>query len=193
MDLEKKGKQSYQADLRVRFLAFGNGALQALHDRSYGFFRRQIILETKERDPNRRDDPFLAEKLCQEKEGIFLWAIEGLRRLVENDFHFTISQRAQSNMDNAVNEGNNILEFMESKGYFHFKADATVSSRDLYATYQQWCEDNATHALSQKSLTGFLRQSEHKYNLEYTNKVNIGAGRLARGFWGIELIQRSWP
>ena len=54
MDLEKKGKQSYQADLRVRFLAFGNGALQALHDRSYGFFRRQIILETKERDPNRR-------------------------------------------------------------------------------------------------------------------------------------------
>ena len=193
MDLEKKGKQSYQADLRVRFLAFGNGALQALHDRSYGFFRRQIILETKERDPNRRDDPFLAEKLCREKEGIFLWAIEGLRRLVENDFHFTISQRAQSNMDNAVNEGNNILEFMESEGYFRFKADATVSSRDLYATYQQWCEDNATHALSQKSLTGFLRQSEHKYNLEYTNKVNIGAGRFARGFWGIELIQWPWP
>ena len=193
MDLEKKGKQSYQGDLRVRFLAFGNGALQALHDRSYGFFRRQLILEAKERDPNRRDDPFIAEKLCKEKEGIFLWAIEGLRRLVENDFHFTISQRAQSNMENAVNEGNNILEFMNSEGYFHFKADATVSSRDLYATYQQWCEDNATHALSQKALTSFLRQSEHKYNLEYTNKVNIGGGRLARGFWGIELIPRPWP
>lgn len=193
MDLEKKGKQSYQGDLRVRFLAFGNGALQALHDRSYGFFRRQLILEAKERDPNRRDDPFIAEKLCKEKEGIFLWAIEGLRRLVENDFHFTISQRAQSNMENAVNEGNNILEFMNSEGYFHFKADATVSSRDLYATYQQWCEDNATHALSQKALTSFLRQSEHKYNLEYTNKVSIGGRRLARGFWGMELIPRPWP
>ena len=45
-----------------------------------------------------------------------------------------------------MNEGNNILEFMKSEGYFRFKADATVSSRDLYATYQQWCEDNATHA-----------------------------------------------
>ena len=96
-------------------------------------------------------------------------------------------------MENAVNEGNNILEFMNSEGYFRFKADATVSSRDLYATYQQWCEDNATHALSQKALTSFLRQSEHKYNLEYTNKVNIGGGRLARGFWGIELIPRPWP
>lgn len=79
MDLEKKGKQSYQGDLRVRFLAFGNSALQALHDRSYGFFRRQLILEAKERDPNRRDDPFIAEKLCKEKEGIFLWAISEIR------------------------------------------------------------------------------------------------------------------
>ncbi len=90
MDLEKKGQQSYQADIHVRFLAFGNGTLQALHDRSYGFFRRQIILEARERDPNREDDPFLAEKLCAEAEGIFLWAFEGLRRLIQNNYRFTM-------------------------------------------------------------------------------------------------------
>ena len=60
MDLEKKGKQSYQGDLYVRFMVFGNEALQALYDRSAGFFRRQIILTTKERDPGRIDDPYLA-------------------------------------------------------------------------------------------------------------------------------------
>ena len=32
MDLEKKGKQSYQGDLYVRFMVFGNEALQALYD-----------------------------------------------------------------------------------------------------------------------------------------------------------------
>lgn len=193
MDLEKKGIQSYQGDLQVRFLAFGNGTLQALHDRSYGFFRRQIILEVKERDPNRWDDPFIAEKLCEEKEGILLWALEGLRRLIQNDYHFTISTRAQESMDNAVSDGNNLLDFMKSEGYFRFKADSTVSSRDLYEVYRQWCEDNAMNPLSQKSFTGFLKQNESRYNLEYTNKVNIGGGRLARGFWGIELIQRPWP
>ena len=31
MDLERKGEQSYQGLLTVRFLAFGNGALRALH------------------------------------------------------------------------------------------------------------------------------------------------------------------
>ena len=96
-------------------------------------------------------------------------------------------------MEAAVVDGNNLLEFMNSEGYFRFKADSTVSSRDLYDVYRQWCEDNALNPLSQKSLTGFLRQNESKYNLEYTNKVNIGGGRLARGFWGIELIPRPWP
>lgn len=47
MDLERKGQQSYQADMRVRFLALGNGRMQALHDRSYGFFRRQILLRQR--------------------------------------------------------------------------------------------------------------------------------------------------
>ena len=44
MDVERKGIQSYQSLLYVRFLCFGNGALTALHDRSDGFFRRQIVI-----------------------------------------------------------------------------------------------------------------------------------------------------
>ena len=190
LDLEKKGIQSYQADMRVRFLAFGNGTLQALHDRSFGFFRRQIILEAKERDPARKDNPYLAEKLCEEKEGIFLWALEGLRRLIRNDFQFTISDRAGANMEAAVADGNNIVEFMKSEGYFRLKADSEVSSKAIYDVYQQWCEDNALNPLAQKSLTAYLKQNEKAYNLEYTNKVHIGGGRYARGFLGIELLQR---
>ena len=192
MDLEKKGQQSYQGDLRVRFLAFGNGTLQALHDRSFGFFRRQIILEARERNPCRKDDPYLAERLCVEREGIFLWALAGLQRLIRNGFQFTLSDRASANMDAAVADGNNIVEFMKSEGYFQLKADSEVSSKDFYDVYWQWCEDNALNPLAQKTLTNYLKQNESLYNLEYTNKVHIGGGRYARGFLGIELLQRPF-
>ncbi len=43
MDLERKGKQSYQGWMFARLLAFSNGDLQALFDRSDGFYRRQLI------------------------------------------------------------------------------------------------------------------------------------------------------
>lgn len=190
MDLEKKGQQSYQADMRVRFLALGNGRMQALHDRSYGFFRRQILLEAKEQSPDRRDDPYLAQRLCAEKEGIFLWAFAGLQRLVANDFHFTLSQQAKENMEAAIAEGNNLVEFMKSEGYFRFQADSEVSSRDFYTVYLQWCMDNALSPLAQKTVINYLKQNSRQYNLEYTNKISIGDGRFARGFWGIQLLQK---
>ena len=81
MDLERKGRQSYQGWMFARLLAFSNGDLQALFDRSDGFYRRQLVLTTRERPAGRVDDPDLAEKMEAEVEGIFLWAFEGLRRL----------------------------------------------------------------------------------------------------------------
>ena len=192
MDLERKRQQSYQGDLYVRFIGLGNGVLQALHDRSVGFFRRQIILTTKEKDPNRKDDPYIAEKMTAEAEGIFLWALEGLHRLIANDFRFTLSQAALDNLNDAVSDGNNIIDFLASEGYIRFRADYEASSKNLYAVYKQWCDDNALNSLSQKSFGSFLKQNESRYNLEYTNKVNIGGGRFARGFVGIELLQRPF-
>ena len=88
LDLERKGVQSYQRDIYARFLCFGNGALTSLYDHSDGFFRRQLILTTKDKPADRTDDPFLVEKMCAELEGILLWCLEGLHRLVQNDFRF---------------------------------------------------------------------------------------------------------
>ena len=53
MDVERKGIQSYQSDIYARFLCFGNGALTALYDHSDGFWRRQLVLTTKDCQPGR--------------------------------------------------------------------------------------------------------------------------------------------
>ena len=190
MDLERKGQQSYQGDLYVRFLGFGNGSLKALYDRSEGFFRRQIILTTKPKDDKRLDDPFIAEKMCAEAEGIFLWCLEGLRRLIANDYRFTLSERARENMAEAVSDGNNAVDFMRSEGYIRLKSDAEASSRDVYAVYKLWCEDNVLHPLSPRSLSAHLNENQREYNIEPTNNLYLPGGRRVRGYIGIEVLQR---
>ncbi len=188
MDVERKGVQSYQSQLYVRFLCFGNGALTALHDRSDGFFRRQIVLTTKDKQPDRPDDPFLAEKLIDEKEGIFLWMLEGLHRLIANNYHFTVSQRAKENITSAVRNANNIVDFLASEGYVAFKADMEASTKNLYNAYQIWCEDNAENPLSQKSFANFLSQNADNYKLEPVNNVHIGGGKRCWGYMGIHVL-----
>ena len=190
MDLERKGQQSYQGNLYVRFLGFGNGTLKALYDRSEGFFRRQIILTVKKKDPNRRDDPYIAERMCAEAEGIFLWCLEGLQRLIENSYRFTVSQRAQENMNAAVSDGNNVVDFMAAEDYIRLKADMTVSSKELYAVYRLWCEDNALNPLSPRSFSSYLIENADRYNLEPSNNIYLGDNKRVRGFFGIEVLQQ---
>ena len=188
MDMERKGVQSYQSQLYVRFLCFGNGALTALHDRSDGFFRRQIVLTTKDKPAGRADDPFLSDKLIAEREGIFLWCLDGLHRLLVNNYRFTISDRARENIAVVVREANNIVDFLTSNGYVQFKADSEAATRDLYAAYKVWCEDNAENPLSPKSFSGFIAQNADAYRLEATNNVYIGSGKRCRGYLGIEVL-----
>ncbi len=132
MDLEHKGKQSYQDWKYARLLAFSNGDLQALYDRSDGFYRRQLILTTREKPQSRADDPDIAEKRAAEVEGILLWAFEGLQRLVKNGFQFTESYRAKRNRELAKRGNNNVFDFLESEGYIRLKSDASTSSKELY-------------------------------------------------------------
>ena len=193
LDLERKGVQSYQRDIYARFLCFGNGALTSLYDHSDGFFRRQLILTTKDKPADRTDDPFLVEKMCAELEGILLWCLEGLHRLVQNDFRFTVSERAAANVDTIKRSSNNVIDFMESEGYFRFKADYSISSKEFYDIYKQWCEDNACHSVSAIRFSAELRQNDRRYNLEATNNIYLPGGRRVRGFVGIEPLVHPCP
>lgn len=185
MDLERKSKQSVQGSLYVRFLCFGNGSLSALHDRSYGFYRRQIILTVKDVPPGRVDDPYLIEKLQKEKDDIFLWCLEGLKRLLKNDYRFTLSERAKKNLHEAMESGNNVIAFMRSTGYVRLEENTTATSRNLYQAYCRWCEDNAEKPMSAKSFSGYLKENEKKYHIRYSTNITSDNGKSARGFQGI--------
>ena len=187
MDMERKGIQSYQSQLYVRFLCFGNGALTALHDKSDGFFRRQIVLTTKDRPAGRADDPFLVDKLLREKEGIFLWCLAGLHRLIGNNYQFSISGKARENMETVKRSSNNVIEFLQSEGYIRFRADSEASSKTIYEAYTRWCDDNAQKPMSANRVSSELAQNELLYNVEATNNVHVG-GKRVRGFVGIEVV-----
>ena len=190
MDLEKKGKQSYQGWMFARLLAFSNGDLQSLYDRSNGFYRRQLILTTRERQPDRVDDPDIAEKMCCELEGIFLWAFEGLQRLVANHFRFTESARSRSNREAVKQDANNVLLFMEAGDYIRLTPEGKVGSQELYEIYTVWCRENGFSPLKNRSFSEFLIANQKKYSIEHSNNLTNLVGRRVWGFTGIKPVLR---
>ena len=70
--------------------------------------------------------------------------------------------------------------------------NAAASSRDLYAAYKLWCEDNAYNALSMKSFCNFLGQNAGTYHIEPTNNIYIGNGKRSRGFTGLKVVTKQF-
>ena len=81
---------------------------------------------------------------------------------------------------------------MESEGFIRLKADYGASSKEIYETYQMWCEENALTPLKPRSVSDFLVENEKKYNLEHTNTIINSAGRRVWGFLGIEILAKPY-
>ena len=179
--IERKNKQAVQGLLYVRFICFGNGNLVAAHDDSDGFWRRQILITVKDRDPARVDNPFLIEELSEERPGILLWMLEGLHRLLVNRYQFTISERSIQNLEAAMADSDNLTQFMQASAYVRFKPDTEERSTYLYRAYTKWCEDNLESPVPQKKFSQFLLKNAGKYGLTFSKHIE---GKY-RGFRGV--------
>ena len=158
--------------------------------RNYGEILEQWRVITKEKQVDRADDPDLAEKMKAEAEGIFLWAFEGLQRLVANNFKFTESDRIRENREAVKRDNNNIFDFMDSEGYIRRKADASISSKDFYEIYRMWCEENSLAPLKARSFSDAMIANAGRFNLEHCNNITNSAGRRVWGFMGVEAVAR---
>ncbi len=139
------------------------------------------------------NDPYLAEKLCSEIEGIFLWAYKGLRRLIANDYKFTISEKSRSNLAQMKEDNCNFISFLKDEQLIKFGDGLECSTADLYSVYCYWCNLNSVTALKREGFNLWLKNNHTKYNIEYSNKVeNRSSGKRARGYLGIETMYRAY-
>ena len=84
-------------------------------------------------------------------------------------------------------EGNNIADFLASGGYVAYELQSSATSRQLYEAYRNWCEDNATRPLSDRTFWTYLREHALELDISYTNTIPIGGGKYVRGFKGIRV------
>ena len=179
--VERKGKQATQGLLYARLLCFGNGNLVAAHDTSDGFWRRQILISVKDKLEGRTDDPYLIDKLSEELPGILLWALEGLKRLLTNQYCFTLSERAKQNLAAAMEDGCHLDQFMQANSYVRFDPEKSARSTYLFRAYNKWCADNLEKPVTQKKFSQYLFKNADRYGIRFSKRIE---GRF-RGYRGV--------
>lgn len=121
---------------KARFIFAGN-RLPRVNDRSYGMYRRFLIINFPKKIPDEQQDRFLRKKLKEELDAIFMWAVGGLRRLYENN-GFTESEKSQAAVESFRRENNHVLSFIEDK--IHLDPLSSVRQDVVFDCYLSWAQ-----------------------------------------------------
>lgn len=153
LTVEKKNKNPFSFQSKARLLFSCNTIPRNLGDKSEGFYRRLILIRFDHAVPENIKDPNLLEKLRAEADGIFIFALEGLKRLINNNYKFSETERNKRELEQYREESDNVLSFVGE--CCELGAGYDYGSTELYNAYKGFCEDSGVKPYSQKN---FVKQ-----------------------------------
>ena len=173
---ERKHQHPFSFQSTARLLFSCNNLPKNYNDRSGGFYRRLLIIRFNKTVPPERRDPDLIKKFETEKDGIFMFALEGLRRLIANNYCFSETEANREEVARYKRESDSALSFV----YDRCKADAAAvtGSTELYEAYKHYCEENGLHPYARNKFTPIVQAAVPGVT---AGKDSVGKRRVLKG------------
>lgn len=170
---EKKNKNPFKFRPFARLVFSCNELPKNYVDRTEGFYRRLIIVPFNRQIEKNKIDKALKYKFQREKEGILNWALEGLKRLYENNFEFSENELTDEVKKEYKRENNNVISFVEE--CCEIDSLFSCSRIEIYESYKEFCGEAGLKALSQIK---FNKELEGNFNV---TRARSGKLRLWNG------------
>ncbi|MHB1221275.1 MAG: phage/plasmid primase, P4 family [Gammaproteobacteria bacterium] len=156
-------------------LMFNCNELPRSVEHTHAFFRRFLIIPFSVTISEVHQDKQLAQKIiASELAGIFNWALEGLKRLL-NQKNFTDSQTARQAKEQYERESDSVSLFVYECKY-QASQDNYLTIQDLYMNYRHFCANDGLNPISKanflKRLVGlkFILKRRSQGNIVYIEK-----------------------
>lgn len=163
VDVEKKYKDSFSTVLFAKIILLMNRMMDT-DDTSDGYYRRlQIIPFNKEytelkvgdipQEGVSYMDKTLTEKLLKELDGILKFALDGLQRLITNDYNLTRCSASEKALEKYIITQNPIIEFFKT----HVKKapDSQIKRPEIKKTFTLWAKENGFDEAATMGATRF--------------------------------------
>lgn len=155
-------------------LIFAMNNLPRVDDKTDAFFRRLLILRFERQFKEQEQNKNLKDELIPELNGIFLWCLEGLKRLKQRGY-FDIGEGMQKEISEYRKENNNVILFVEELCSLGPKFFAVKEI--LYKGYAIWCDLSGYKALG---MIKFGKELAKHYKLSKDDRMTDGI-RIWRG------------
>lgn len=176
LTVERKNKDPFNFQNYARLLFSCNEIPKNFGDRSEGFYRRLIIIRFPHAVPKEKRDPMLLEKFRAEADGIFRFALDGLIRLMNQNWRFSETRSNIEERQRYREESNSALSFVAE--CCELGDGFEVGRTEFYSQYQMFCKDSGLSPFSQ---TRFNKEIEIGYPGVARAKDKTGRRKTWRG------------
>lgn len=149
VEVNRKNKQAVTLPVTCKLISLMNH-LPPLDEGGDAIARRLLILNFNAKFKGAACDPDIFEKLKPEFSGIFLWAMEGLRRLTNNNFVFTYSEASDKTLTEFLQIVDPVKDFCNE---FITKAESLktyIQIGDAYKGFCEWAQERNIPLISDK-------------------------------------------
>jgi putative DNA primase/helicase len=177
---------------RAKIIMAGNSMFQLKTlDNTTAFIDRILFIVFNNTIPENKRDYKLKEKLLSEKDFIVRWAVEGLQRLIRNNFIFTESHDSIDFKKQYQNEMSNINDFINTECLIDPKNDRfKIHKKDLFQAYLNFSKENCQNILNKKEFFNkikILPVIQSKFRFRKSNPLDGYIGITLRRYLNQEI------
>jgi putative DNA primase/helicase len=182
VEAEHKFGKSFAFKPKTKFI-FGTNAMLTFDGINYGLKRRLKFIPFNRKFKPGEGIPFNKFKamLLVEMPGIIGWAIEGAKRIMDNNYVFTVSKASVRSSQDFEDEVSSALRFFRE--CYEIDNTGFVPNDQIYDHYKEWCTKNGKKPANK---FGFLKDIGDNVD-DIEKKYGRIAGKSQRGINATQL------
>lgn len=149
---EFKGLQAFDYRYRGVIIALCNVLPYFDDDKGNHVADRLMLLNCRHTIPWDERDPMLADKLMTERDGILQWAWAGLKRFIDNGYHFSPCQSSDDLMKEYRARHDNMYAFLLDEMEITGDRHDVIRKTDLEYMYSRYCQERELAELGKKNI-----------------------------------------
>lgn len=102
--------------------------------------------------PANKRNKNLTNELLEEADGIFMWFLEGLHRLIDNNLTFSESNAIAKTVNEFRNNIDTLYHYISENYEITENKMDRIKKTEFEASYTTWCADNEYKAISKKNI-----------------------------------------
>lgn len=186
--INPKNKNPYTLDKKSQPKMAFSGNKKPSGGIDNGVFRRMLLIRFDTKITDDEKIPDINERFVDEFDGIFNWAIAGLKRLIKQG-KFTQSDKMKADIEEYKDEQNPMRVFVRDS--IQPNSYSTEYKKDIYEYYCKWAKSKGHQPMANVRFFTSLREVCENYGIsfeEHRDGKNQGGKRYLKG---IMLIKES--